>query len=80
MDARNLIQAPSPNIIDEEDDYIYHDVDDEYSPLSHPEVIQTLSPNLKAVPKDEGEGEGEGEDEGEGEGERKDEGEDEDEF
>ena len=49
MDARNPIPSPSPNIIEEEDDYIHHDVGDDYSPLSPPEVIQVLSPDPKAV-------------------------------
>ena len=71
MDARNLIPPPNPNIIDGEDDYIYHDVDDEYSPRNPPEVIQAPLPDPKAVREDEGEGGGEGEggDEGDGEGE-----------
>ena len=49
MDAHNLIPPPSPYIIDGEDDYIHHDVDDDFSPLSPSEVIQTPSPDLKTV-------------------------------
>ena len=49
MDASNPILPPSPNIIDGKDDYIYHDVDDEYSPRSLPKVIQAPSHDSKAV-------------------------------
>ena len=80
MDARNPIPpSPSSNIIDGENDYIYHDVDDEYTPRSPPEVIQALSSEPKAIREDEGEREREGEDEDEGEGEGEGEGEDDDE-
>ena len=63
MDARNLIPPPSSNIIEREDDYIQHDIDDDYSPLSPPEVIQAPSSDPKTVPKDEGKDEDEDEDE-----------------
>ena len=84
MDARNPIpppssNPPSPNIIDGENDYIYHDVDDEYTPRSPPEVIQAPTPERRALREDEGEGEREGGDEDEGEGEGEGEGEDDDE-
>ena len=86
MDAPNPIPLPSPNIIDGENDYIYHDVDDEYTPRSPPEVIQAPTPERRALREDEGEGEreprgdeeegeGESEEEGEGDGEAVDEGE-----
>ena len=70
-----LFPPPSPNIIDGENDYIYHDVDDEYTPRSPPEVIQAPSPEPRAVREDEGEGEREGGDEDEDEGESEEEGE-----
>ena len=87
MDACNPILPPSPNIIDRENYYIYHDIDDEYTPRSPPEVIQAPSPEPKAIHEDEGKGEredddedeGEGEGQGEGEGERESEDEDADE-
>ena len=56
---------PNPNIIEGEDDYVHHDVDDDYSPLSPPEVIQASSLDSKAAPEDEDEGEGEGKNEDE---------------
>ena len=51
MDARNPILPTSPNIIDEKDDYIYYDVDDDFSPLFPSEIIQAPSPDSKAVPE-----------------------------
>ena len=62
MYARNLIPPSSPNIIEGEDDYIHHNVYDDYIPLSPPEVIQAPSLELKAVPEGEGEGKDEDED------------------
>ena len=73
MDARNPISPPNPNIIEGEDDYIHHNVDD-YSLLSLSEVIQALSLDPKTVLEGERLREGEGKDESEGKGE--DEGED----
>ena len=43
MTTPNLIPPLSPNIIDGKDNYIYYDIEDEYSPLSLPEVIQAPS-------------------------------------
>ena len=57
MDARNSIPPSSPNIIKGKDDYIHHDVDDDYSPLSPPKVIQAPSPDPKAVSEGESEDE-----------------------
>ena len=62
MDSRNLIpppspKPPSPNIIDGKNDYIYHDVNDEYTPRSPLEVIQAPSSDPKPVREGEGEDE-----------------------
>ena len=63
MDGCNPILPPSPNIIDGKDDYIHHDVDDDFSPLSLLEVIQVPSPDSKAVLEEQLHDEDEDEDE-----------------